>query len=300
MAIRKIVSRSIGTDVIAAEDLAANSVTVAEITDGAVTSAKMNGLTGSSSGIIQADGDGSLSTTTADLVDDTTPQLGGDLDAQSNDITNISTADFDSPASTVHAIQIGDSHPHASTAKAHISIYDTSRDPSIHLRGLSPKIYFDRTSGGQAEILTDDGDFVIKKGSIDTEGDGQLKLDNSGYLYTDSGYGSLEKSYGVRAWLYYNGDTATIRDSENISSVTYNGNGDYTINFSITFPDTNYILLCESFDGGGQNDFREINSSFTSPGKTTTQHRIYAYGATSGSWSPALDNTSHLMVIAVR
>tara|TARA_B110000967_G_C18382485_1_gene315969 strand:- start:137 stop:478 length:342 start_codon:yes stop_codon:yes gene_type:complete len=37
MAIRKIVSRSIGVDVIAAEDLAANSVTVSEILDGAVT-----------------------------------------------------------------------------------------------------------------------------------------------------------------------------------------------------------------------------------------------------------------------
>jgi hypothetical protein len=42
MAIRKIVSRSIGTDVIAAEDLAANSVTVAEIQDDAVTSAKID------------------------------------------------------------------------------------------------------------------------------------------------------------------------------------------------------------------------------------------------------------------
>jgi|TARA_B110000483_G_scaffold154205_1_gene183220 hypothetical protein len=41
MAIRKIISRSIGTDVIAAEDLAANSVTVSEITDGAVTMAKI-------------------------------------------------------------------------------------------------------------------------------------------------------------------------------------------------------------------------------------------------------------------
>jgi len=41
MAIRKVVSRSIGTDVIAAEDLAANSVTVAEIQDGAVTTAKL-------------------------------------------------------------------------------------------------------------------------------------------------------------------------------------------------------------------------------------------------------------------
>ena len=41
MAIRKIVSRSIGTDVIVAEDLAANSITVSEIQDGAVTTAKL-------------------------------------------------------------------------------------------------------------------------------------------------------------------------------------------------------------------------------------------------------------------
>jgi hypothetical protein len=41
MAIRKIVSRSIGVDVIAAEDLADNSVTTAELTDGAVTLAKI-------------------------------------------------------------------------------------------------------------------------------------------------------------------------------------------------------------------------------------------------------------------
>ena len=42
MAIRKIISRSIGVDVIAAEDLADNSITTAEITDGAVTAAKLD------------------------------------------------------------------------------------------------------------------------------------------------------------------------------------------------------------------------------------------------------------------
>ncbi len=42
MAIRKIVSRSIGTDVIVADDLANNSITTAEITDGAVTQAKLH------------------------------------------------------------------------------------------------------------------------------------------------------------------------------------------------------------------------------------------------------------------
>ena len=41
MAIRKIVSRSIGVDVIAAEDLANNSITTAELTNGAVTLAKI-------------------------------------------------------------------------------------------------------------------------------------------------------------------------------------------------------------------------------------------------------------------
>ena len=41
MTIRKIVSRSIGVDVIAAEDLAANAVETAEISNGAVTSAKL-------------------------------------------------------------------------------------------------------------------------------------------------------------------------------------------------------------------------------------------------------------------
>ena len=41
MAIRKIISRSIGVDVIAAEDLADNSITTAEITNGAVTMAKL-------------------------------------------------------------------------------------------------------------------------------------------------------------------------------------------------------------------------------------------------------------------
>ena len=41
MAIRKIVSRSIGVDVIAAEDLAENSVTASEIQDGAITAAKL-------------------------------------------------------------------------------------------------------------------------------------------------------------------------------------------------------------------------------------------------------------------
>ena len=55
MAIRKIISRSIGVDVIAAEDLAANSVTASEIQDGVITQAKLAAGVGGGVGAFQGD-----------------------------------------------------------------------------------------------------------------------------------------------------------------------------------------------------------------------------------------------------
>jgi hypothetical protein len=66
-------------------------VTTTSIVDGNVTSAKLSGLTNSSSGIIQADGDGTFSIGSggglSNVVEDTTPQLGGDLQSNGNDVT---------------------------------------------------------------------------------------------------------------------------------------------------------------------------------------------------------------------
>jgi hypothetical protein len=50
--------------------------------------------------------------------------------------------------------------------------------------------------------------------------------------------------YAVRAWVNFNGvTTATIRASGNVSSVTRNGTGDYTVNLTTAMPDANYGLL---------------------------------------------------------
>ena len=50
-------------------------------------------------------------------------------------------------------------------------------------------------------------------------------------------------SYSARAWVNFNGTgTLAIRDSGNVSSITDNGNGNYTINFSANMPDTNYCV----------------------------------------------------------
>jgi len=49
--------------------------------------------------------------------------------------------------------------------------------------------------------------------------------------------------YACRAWVNFNGSgTVSIRASGNVSSITDNGTGDYTVNFTTAMPDTNYCF----------------------------------------------------------
>jgi hypothetical protein len=51
----------------------------------------------------------------------------------------------------------------------------------------------------------------------------------------------------AKAWVNYKGtSTQSIRASYNVSSVTYNSTGNYTVNFTNAFSDTNYC-----FQGNG-------------------------------------------------
>jgi hypothetical protein len=48
-------------------------------------------------------------------------------------------------------------------------------------------------------------------------------------------------SYSARAWVNFNGTgTVAIRASGNVSSITDNGTGDYTVNFTTALADANY------------------------------------------------------------
>jgi hypothetical protein len=47
--------------------------------------------------------------------------------------------------------------------------------------------------------------------------------------------------YFCRAWVNFNGTgTVAIRASGNVTSITDNGTGDYTVNFTTAMPDANY------------------------------------------------------------
>jgi hypothetical protein len=62
--------------------------------------------------------------------------------------------------------------------------------------------------------------------------------------------------FAARAWIKF-GATGSVFGSGNVSSVTYNGTGDYTVNFTTAMQDTNYAVSATS---GADNDFMIVIS----------------------------------------
>ena len=73
--------------------------------------------------------------------------------------------------------------------------------------------------------------------------DSTVNVDASDNLQFNSGYGSTATAYGCRAWVNFNGTgTVAILASGNVSSITDNGTGDYTVTFTNAMPDANYAF----------------------------------------------------------
>ena len=102
-----------------------------------------------------------------------------------------------------------------------------------------------------------------------TNGTEQARLTAAGLFQFNSGYGSVATAYGCRAWATFNGTTspATLNASGGITSMTKNSTGNYTVNFSFTFPDANYAAYFGIAGGGGGG-----NASFVGCVVTTTQY----------------------------
>jgi hypothetical protein len=83
----------------------------------------------------------------------------------------------------------------------------------------------------------------------------------------------------AKAWVNFNGTVATpstIRSSYNVSSITKNTTGDYTINFTNAMPNVNYALLGTSgfTQGGSTTSMGVVSIRGGSYGLTTTTASI--------------------------
>ena len=78
----------------------------------------------------------------------------------------------------------------------------------------------------------------------------------------------------AKAWVNFNGTlsgTISPRAGYNVSSITKNGTGDYTVNFTSAMADANYAIQI-SFGSDGTSDYFTTNTAITAP--TTTSFRI--------------------------
>jgi len=81
--------------------------------------------------------------------------------------------------------------------------------------------------------------------------------------------------YGCRAWVNFNGANGAIRAGGNVSSVTRNGVGDYTVNFTTAMPDINFAVAGSAgSDELLTPDDGRLFSEFGMAGRTVSSCRV--------------------------
>ena len=155
------------------------------------------------------------------------------------------------------------------------------------------QVYTSAGSGGQIQVTNfatgataTDGVLIGYDGSndviINNQEATQLKLYTSGVLAAsinaagalsfNSGYGSVATAYGCRAWVNFNGQgTVAIRASGNVTSITDNGTGSYTVNITTAMPDANYSI-CGNVGNATSSDKVLMQTDQAAP--TTSAFRI--------------------------
>jgi|TARA_B110000977_G_scaffold99011_1_gene130125 hypothetical protein len=84
------------------------------------------------------------------------------------------------------------------------------------------------------------------------------------------------------AWINFDGTGSfAIRDSYNVSGLTDNGTGDYTIVWDVNFTNTNYAYQTFSHYGGSSNDMGYLG--LYDSGQATGQLRLFNLSALNGA-----------------
>lgn len=104
-----------------------------------------------------------------------------------------------------------------------------------------------------------------------------------------SGGSAIDVPGAAKAWVNFNGTgTVAIRAQLNVSSITDNGVGDYTVNFATAFADTNYSAVT----GVKDESTAAPAISFTTTGGiySTTQVRLKAWTYTGTAHDTSIVN----------
>ena len=143
------------------------------------------------------------------------------------------------------------------------------------------------SSGSNNIVLATGGDTTITN-NLTVSGTGNNSI--AGTFQFNSGYGSVATAYGCRAWVNFNGTgTVAIRASGNVSSITDNGVGDYTVNFTTAMVDANssVVVTAQRMD---TTSFETLYSGIrtnTSSNITASSARVYTALSTTAAFDSA-------------
>ena len=137
---------------------------------------------------------------------------------------------------------------------------------------------------------TGDG-FVYQRANLPlnfgTNNQNRMTLRADGSRWTNSN--SLP-AFECRAWVNFNGTgTVAIRASGNVSSITDNGTGNYTVNFTTAMPDVNYASVLGAANAPGS-----AYANLGPTAQTTTTLQLYTIS------SSVLADNAHVQVAIFR
>jgi hypothetical protein len=88
---------------------------------------------------------------------------------------------------------------------------------------------------------------------------------------------TLQGQWAAKSWINFNGTaTVTTRGSANVSSLTDNGLGDYTVSFSSAFGAADYSAVSSAYE----NSARQTQGGQGAP--TTSAYRFISYTTSFG------------------
>lgn len=156
----------------------------------------------------------------------------------------------------------------------------------------NPRIRFNNTAGtfttlltavdsGGVGIITETNSFLY----FSTNNIERARITADGLFQFNNGYGSVATVFGCRAWVRFNGQATpvSINGSGGVSSVTELANGVYRVNWSFTFPDTNYAVTFAMGDISGVGDEHALVTGYNPTNvQINTAH-------TGDNWADAAD-----------
>lgn len=107
-----------------------------------------------------------------------------------------------------------------------------------------------------------------------------VEFDNKGFVLFDNGFGKRAKAAFCRAWVVFQGTgTVSIFKSRNVSSITDNAVGDYTVNFTTPMPYIRFAthVTNQQFATGGMQSGSNVFGGVANQPPAKDYVRVYAH-----------------------